>query len=722
MPHSYISVRTIETRAIITYSSSDMAKIYGFPSPSSEKVVVGVISLGGGLFGSLDSSGILTNGDVQNYWLSQGISAENHPTVVVVGVDGYVNKPASSDGGSTLENTIDVETVGSCCPTSNLTIILYIAPNSENGFYNVFNYAINTPVTVKGVPVKPTVISCSWGAAELYLSSTILTNLNNLFKAATLRGINICVASGDYGSSNGAPGVNVDFPGSSPNVVCCGGTRLICPNKIYDSSTIETVWNNNSTTSATGGGLSKVFTSPSYQSSLAQTKRSVPDIALNSDPNTGVRYLMNGGYIVVGGTSIAAPAFAAFIACIKPTTFINPLLYSYPNTCFYDIVSGNNGAYSAGVGYDKCSGLGSVNGALLSAYIRQNIIFASSISITPSSINVSTLTPVQLNAIILPVDTLDKSITWASNNIAVATVDASGRVTPIGGGSTTITATTINGKVATIPITVSIIQAASISVSPSSINSTTLTPVKLTATILPVNTYIKTIRWASNNTAVATVDASGTVTPIGNGATTITATTSNGKTATVPISFFIQASSISIIPAVSMTTMTPILLTATILPANTHVKTISWSSSNTSVVTVDASGIATPVSNGTASITATTSNGRIATTTVNVNIPVTEINTTIVLSPNATIQLAALIKPMNTVQTSLLWSSSNPSVATVNSLGLITARASGNTVITSKTQDNMRTSSINVTVSSPVIAKPTTGNVLRGIANRYRNA
>lgn len=700
MAHSYASVRTAQPRAAISYLASDMAKIYQFPKPSNANVVVGVISLGGGLFGSINANGVLTNGDVQTYLLSQGISAEHHPTIVIVGVDGATNTPSTSDGGSTLENTLDVEAVASCCATSNLTIILYIGVNTERGFFNVFNYAINTPVSVKGVSVKPTILSCSWGLPEIYASSTLLTNIHNLFQTATQRGINICVAAGDYGSSNGTSENNVDFPGSSPYVVCCGGTSLMCPNKIYDASTVEIVWNNNPTTSATGGGISKVFNSPAYQSALGIAKRSVPDIALNSDPMTGVQVLMNGYILIVGGTSLAAPTFAAYLACCNTSTFVHPLLYSLPRSCFHDIVTGNNGAYAAGVGYDACTGLGSIHGSALTPYILPSVVHATSVSIAPTSITATSSTPVQLTATISPANTTYPILTWTSGNPSVVSVNASGLVVPIANGTTILTVKTLNGKTAAISVSVSIvIPATSVSIDPTSITATTLSPVQLTATILPADTSNKAITWTSSNPSIATVSSSGLVAPIANGATTITVTTSNAKTASIPVSVSIAATSVSISPSSVSTTMTsPVQLTASILPANTFNKTITWASSNPAVAIVSVSGVITPVTIGTATVSATTVNG--ITTSILVTVHIQSIHTAVVLSSTTPQKVAAIIQPNSTNQI-VLWSSSAPSVAIVDTTGLVTAKSNGTAVITATIQDNNKKSSINILVAFP---------------------
>jgi hypothetical protein len=144
--HTYFKAEELALTPKVRYFSyaKNIAQIYNYPSPSQTSVVFGVVSLGGGLYGTLTGN-ILTNGDVQTYWTNQGLTS---PTVAIVNV-GSTNNPAG-DLNSTIENTIDVATIGSCCPVTpgkSVTIIMYIAPNSFAGFYNVFNYAINTPVS-----------------------------------------------------------------------------------------------------------------------------------------------------------------------------------------------------------------------------------------------------------------------------------------------------------------------------------------------------------------------------------------------------------------------------------------------------------------------------------------------------------------------------------------------------------------------------------------------
>ena len=341
----------------VGYTATEYARIYNFPKPTVSRVF-GVVSLGGGLFGNLNK-GVLTNGDVQKYWTSIGIPTSSQPTVYVQSIDGADTVPRTNDSGATAENTLDVATIGACCPGSSNIIILYVAPATFNGFYNAFNAAINGSVVVNGRAVSPSLISCSWGAPEKYWGSN-MTRFDTLFAAAVAKGINITVATGDTGASNGLPGLNADFPSSSPNVIACGGTSLFCPTRVYTGAgTKELTW------AGTGGGISSFFAKPAFQSSVTGTKRNTPDIAMNADPNTGVQFLYNGKTVVFGGTSIVAPAMAAYIGCLpKSTGFVAAALYNNQKS-FNDITQGGNGGYFAKGGYDNCTGLGSVNGALL---------------------------------------------------------------------------------------------------------------------------------------------------------------------------------------------------------------------------------------------------------------------------------------------------------------------------------------------------------------------
>lgn len=447
-PNASDKVSTRATRA--WFKASELATIYNVPSPNTaNKVVIGVISFGGGLVGSVDSQGVLTGGDVQAYWNYLGIPSGNWPTVVVVGTGGAVNTPNPADGGATAENTLDVQMIGSMCPSPNLIIILYLSPNTLSGFPAVFTYALNTPVTVNGSAVTPHILSVSWGAPETYFTN--LATINAVFATAVSRGIAICVATGDNGSSDGLRGGNyVDFPSSSPNVIACGGTTLTCPNYVYDSSTTETTW------SGTGGGVSRTFARPAYQANLiGAVSRNTPDIAFVANPSTGVAFIVGGVNVVYGGTSVSAPGIAGYIAAIKSNnmtwnTFFNPQLYASRQqsiTGCHDVLIGSNGGFSAKLGYDNCTGWGSINGGTLAPIILADPISpirVTGITVSPSSATIARRGTYQIPFTIAPSNASNKNITFSSSSRSVS-VNSTGLITATSTGSSVITITTTDG-------------------------------------------------------------------------------------------------------------------------------------------------------------------------------------------------------------------------------------------------------------------------------------
>jgi kumamolisin len=220
------------------------------------------------------------------------------------------------------------------------------------------------------------VISISWGGPESSWTAQALKALDAVCQSAAALGITITVAAGDNGSTDGGTGNNVDFPASSPHVLACGGTTLEGSGSTIKS---EVVWNEQASgEGATGGGVSNVFPLPSWQAnakvpapSSSAGGRGVPDVAGDADPVTGYKVRVDGENMVIGGTSAVAPLWAGLIALSNQQNgtsagFIQPQIYAAKAaSAFHDIVSGNNGAFSAGPGWDACTGLGSPIGAKL---------------------------------------------------------------------------------------------------------------------------------------------------------------------------------------------------------------------------------------------------------------------------------------------------------------------------------------------------------------------
>ena len=351
-----LGMRSVAAKA---FTPPQLAKLYDFPDADGAGQCIGIIELGGGY----------KPADLATYFAALGIA---NPKVKAVLVDHAKNHPtnANSADGEVL---LDIEVAGAVAPKA--TIAVYFAPNTTAGFLDAITTAVHDNVN------KPSVISISWGAAEKNWTTQAMTQYDQAFQAAAAMGVTICVASGDNGSSDGvADGqVHVDFPASSPNVLACGGTKLLASSATKISS--EVVWNEGATTSATGGGVSGFFALPPWQSKAGvpvsagtggKAGRGVPDVAGDADPATGYEVRVDGQNFVIGGTSAVAPLWAGLVALLnqklgQPVGFLNPLLYGslVGKGGTHDITHGNNGSYSAKSGWDPCTGWGSPNGAKL---------------------------------------------------------------------------------------------------------------------------------------------------------------------------------------------------------------------------------------------------------------------------------------------------------------------------------------------------------------------
>jgi len=603
------------------FTAAEIASIYKLPPPNpATNVVVGVLSFGGGLYGTVDANGVLTNGDVQAYWTYIGIPANKHPRVIIVPINGAKNLPNPNDGGATYENSLDVQTIGGCCPSANLTIILYISPNSLSAFPDIITKATTTAHVINGVSYKPSIISISWGAPEIYYNSSLLTTINQILAAATASGINICSATGDFGSNNGVGGTGsyTDFPSSSPFNTAVGGTNLFSPNNVYDSSTVEKAWTNG------GGAISAAFPKPSYQSVVSGSFRHTPDIALVADPATGVLFNIGGSYFIFGGTSVAAPVFAAFLAAGNIQTFVNPSLYTAPTNCFNDITVGSNGAFITKTGYDNCTGLGSINGKNLLTFLSVPVL------VSGLTLNISTLSLVVggtrvVSATITPTMATNKSLTWSSSNTNVATVSSSGLVTGVAGGNANIVCSTTDGSqlTASVAVTVTaIVQVTGVSVTFSKSSTIRVgTTLQLNHTISPPNATNKAVTWSSNNGNV-TVSRTGLVTGRAIGKSNVVCRSVNGGfTATTVVTVTIPVSSVRLATtSFSMALGQTYKLVSTVLPANAANKTVSWISSDPLIATINSVGLITAIKRGRTTITCTTADaGLIARATVTVN-------------------------------------------------------------------------------------------------------
>jgi len=354
--------RNADPRAV-GYSVLAVASAYGFPSNlTGTGQCVGLLEFGGGYSPT----------DLQSYFANLGVGS---PDIVSVGVDGAANSPTDDPNGPDAEVELDIEVVGALVPGAKIAV--YFAPNTEQGFVDAITTAVHDATN------RPSVLSISWGGPEPGWSAQSRNAFENATQDGALQGVTILAASGDQGAADGEPSGSrtVDFPASSPYVIGCGGTRLELSGGTIAS---ETVWDELAQgEGATGGGVSEQFAKPSYQADVTVPPapngfvgRGVPDVSGDADPRTGYAVLIDGASAVIGGTSAVAPLWAALVARLgqglgKPLGYANPLLYSAKvSSVFRDVTSGSNGGYSAGPGWDPCTGLGSPRGDALLRALR----------------------------------------------------------------------------------------------------------------------------------------------------------------------------------------------------------------------------------------------------------------------------------------------------------------------------------------------------------------
>jgi len=343
----------------VSYTPPQVGGLYDFPSRlDGSSQTFGILELGGGY----------SPDDISAYFSDLGIAP---PAVTSVPVDGASNSPTGDPNGPDAEVLLDIEVAGTNAPKAQA--LVYFAPNTDAGFVDAVNAALHGP---QG---KPTVISISWGSAESEWTSQGIQALDQAFQDAAALGVTVCAASGDGGSSDGVSDglAHVDYPASSRYVVGCGGTRL---NASGGKVTSQVAWDDLPDGGATGGGVSDVFPLPSWQRGIGvppsvnpggRVGRGVPDVSGDADPQTGYGVLVDGQRITVGGTSAVAPLWTGLLTLLnqgigKPVGYINPLLSAKSSApAFSDVVSGTNGAYDAGPGWDACTGWGSPDGAKL---------------------------------------------------------------------------------------------------------------------------------------------------------------------------------------------------------------------------------------------------------------------------------------------------------------------------------------------------------------------
>jgi kumamolisin len=273
-----------------------------------------------------------------------------------------------------LEVDLDLEIAHSVAPQAQL--LNYEAPLAGNV---LIGPALDTIVAQH----RADIVSISWGQCERSYRSGEIQRDNQSILAADAAGISIFVASGDQGAYDcqalnpSDQHLSVDWPGGSPGVIDVGGTSLsVAQGGGYAG---EDAWEGVLSQRGSGGGLDASFARPSWQTGpgvqnqFSSGKRQVPDVSADADVATGWAVEHSGQLLELGGTSAAAPFWAASMLLIRqyaqrqgtgPLGFVNPMLYQIASTpqsfpAFHDVTVGGNRFYQASPGWDFATGLGS---------------------------------------------------------------------------------------------------------------------------------------------------------------------------------------------------------------------------------------------------------------------------------------------------------------------------------------------------------------------------
>ncbi len=372
-----------------SYAPADLRAAYTIPlfGKFDDRTVVGVFEQGG--FDASDVTEYLTR-----FKLPQ-------PKVTAVSVDG--SPTGVSDPNVELEAVLDIDMVIGINPS-----IHEVRVYEDSTDY--FQVALLDAMTQAANEDKVQILSISYGQDEYLQGQDAINAENDALLELASEGITVLASSGDNGAygdlSNGV--YNVSDPATQPYITAVGGTTLLTgPHQEYQS---EHIWNDLVIyLGADGGGISSVWSIPSWQVGAepavnggSDTMRNVPDIAAVGDPLTGVGIYskINGGWLQVGGTSVAAPIWASYLGLVNAGAkfaglgrlgYFNPTLYNIgaaidgvpvPWAWLNDVETGSNGSnalytgypgYSAGYAYDDCKGNGSLSGSVLPAILINNL-------------------------------------------------------------------------------------------------------------------------------------------------------------------------------------------------------------------------------------------------------------------------------------------------------------------------------------------------------------
>ncbi len=348
------------------------------------------------------------------------------------------------------------------------------------------------------------------------------------------------------------------------------------------------------------------------------------------------------------------------------------------------------------------------------AQIEVSPVEATSISFGLTSKSISVGHQFTLKSSITPSNVTNKTVTYKSSNPNVATVSSNGVVSANRAGTTVITGT-LGNKEAKLTLTVvnSYVSVSSITLNKKVVNLFVGSTDILKATLQPTNATNKKVIYRSSNSSIASVDETGKVTAKAPGTAKITVQSENGKTiqATVLVEPILPTGLALKEKSKTLKVNDTYQINPTILPVNATDKSITYQSDHENILTVNAQGVVLAKRPGQAKVTVKTINGKTASMNFTVKagtIPVTKVSfnkTVLQLEAGSKEKVVVTVSPSNATNKSLRYTSSNPSIAQVDSNGVITAKQVGTATITA-TIDGKQTT-LKVTVTLPKVKKIT---------------
>jgi len=596
-----------------------MTKIYNIPQMYiNEPKVISIISFDGGIHGEFDNNGIMTSGDCINYWKTIGLTKETMPTVMLRTTNEMI-----SNLNCTAQNSLNIQTIGSICKSSNLLIVLYVFINDKNYISNNLQLVMNDNIVYKGINLRTNNILITWGIPEKFLNKNDFDKFNNTCKRANDLKINI-YSSCSYTDNS------VNFPASCPYVIACGSTI---------KNELETYYSNS------GYGNSIGFNKLDYQNRTKGQFRSIPDLVCMSDNNNSIPILVNNKYYSASGPALSASFYAGIFTLFDINENINKLIYEISEDSFNLL---NNLAEN---NYDIKTGLGSINGnkfinnlknkkkynSLSNNVILDNNIVLENINkiqnevsssniktieinennikitnlIVPSVINIVVGQIILITPTIIPNHASNKELLWCLENDNIIDFDLENNsITGLKEGTTHIKVLTKDGSNIEETIIVNV-SSNDVKVKGISFDDNVVYIIRggkqiLTPNIYPSNALNTNITYKTGNLSIATVNNEGVVRGLNTGTTYINAFTQDGNfKASIKVNIVYPIKNLKITTKVKTLKVGKMLKLFIDYNPKISNPILKWESNNEYVLSVSKTGIITALEEGEAIITCT---------------------------------------------------------------------------------------------------------------------